>query len=89
MVISKVGVTLFFQHCRCKPQGKMAGALLITCVILSAIYTFLTSQEGSICFPVTHGRRRAQPAPLPTWSDITFFKKTLLSKCLMSKQKTC
>lgn len=55
MVISEVGVTLFFQHCRCKPQGKMAGALLITCVILSAIYTFLTSQEGFICFPRPRG----------------------------------
>lgn len=33
----------------------MAGALLITCVILSAIYTFLTSQEGFICFPLPRG----------------------------------
>lgn len=46
MVISEVGVTLS-RHWRCKPQGKMVGALLITCVILSAIYTFLTSQ---VCF---------------------------------------
>lgn len=57
MVISEVGVTLFFQHRRCKPQGKMAGALLITCVILSAIYTFLTSQERFICFPLARHRQ--------------------------------
>lgn len=37
----------------------MAGALLITCVILSAIYTFLTSQEGFICFPLPRGGEHA------------------------------
>lgn len=93
MVISEVGVTLFFQHRRCKPQGKMAGALLITCVILSAIYTFLTSQERFICFPLARrGQHRpcsgnSEPCNPATRPEIPSLK--VFCKCFVWKQKAC